>query len=137
MEYIHLTQYYETDQMGIVHHSNYIRWMEEARTAYMDEMGFPYRKVEESGIICPVLSVECEYKTMTYFGDRVSIEVKMPFFKGVKYEFSYIIRDEKTREIHATGRSKHGFLWKNGRPVNIKKEAPELYEKMMLAMENG
>ena len=41
MNYIHQAQYYETDQMGIIHHSNYIRWMEEARIAYMDELGFP------------------------------------------------------------------------------------------------
>ena len=57
MKYIHQAQYYETDQMGIIHHSNYIRWMEEARIAYMDELGFPYKKVEEAGIISPVLSV--------------------------------------------------------------------------------
>ena len=45
MTYTHQAQYYETDQMGIIHHSNYIRWMEEARIAYMDEMGFPYQAV--------------------------------------------------------------------------------------------
>ena len=55
MEYIHQAQYYETDQMGIIHHSNYIRWMEEARIAYMDQMAFPYKAVEEAGIISPVL----------------------------------------------------------------------------------
>ena len=56
--YEHHAKYYETDQMGIIHHSNYIRWMEEARIAYMDELGFPYKKVEEAGIISPVLSVQ-------------------------------------------------------------------------------
>ena len=50
MEYVHQAQYYETDQMGIIHHSNYIRWMEEARIAYMDEMNFPYKKLEAAGI---------------------------------------------------------------------------------------
>lgn len=44
MEYVHQAQYYETDQMGIIHHSNYIRWMEEARIAYMDEVDFPYKQ---------------------------------------------------------------------------------------------
>ena len=86
MEYIHQAQYYETDQMGIIHHSNYIRWMEEARIAYMDEMGFPYRAVEEAGIVSPVLEVQCAYKSMTHFGDRVCIEVKLRSFSGVKYE---------------------------------------------------
>jgi acyl-CoA thioester hydrolase len=133
MKYIHQAQYYETDQMGIIHHSNYIRWMEEARIAYMEEMGFPYRKVEEAGIISPVLSVQCDYKSMTHFGDRVVIEVKLASFKGVKYSISYTMRDEQTQEVRAIGTSMHCYLKKDGHPVSIKKELPELYEKMQKA----
>lgn len=135
MEYVHQAQYYETDQMGIIHHSNYIRWMEEARIAYMDEMEFPYKAVEDAGIMSPVLGVQCDYKSMTHFGDRVCIEVKLASFKGLKYEISYVMRDEKTREVRAVGSSKHCYLRKDGRPANIKKELPALYEKMMLALE--
>ena len=62
---------------------------EEARIAYMDEMDFPYSMVEEAGIISPVLAVECEYKSMTHFGDRVIIEVKLISFNGIKYALSY------------------------------------------------
>ena len=134
MIYTHQAQYYETDQMGIIHHSNYIRWMEEARIAYMDEMGFPYRAVEEAGIMSPVLSVQCEYRSMTHFGDRVGIEVSLRSFKGVKYEIGYVMRDEKTKEVRAEGESRHCFLKKDGKPSNIKKELPTLYEKMMLAL---
>lgn len=123
--------------MGIIHHSNYIRWMEEARIAYMDEMGFPYKTVEEAGIISPVLGVQCDYKTMTYFGDRVCIEVRLASFKGLKYEISYVMRDEKTREVRAVGTSKHCYLRKDGHPSNIKKELPALYEKMMLALKEN
>lgn len=135
MNYIHQAQYYETDQMGIIHHSNYIRWMEEARIAYMDEMGFPYRKVEESGIMSPVLSVHCDYKSMTRFGDRIAVEVKLTEFRGVKYTISYVMRDEETGEVRAAGSSSHCYLRKDGRPANIKKELPELYEKMKTALE--
>lgn len=135
MTYTHQAQYYETDQMGIIHHSNYIRWMEEARIAYMDEMGFPYQAVEEAGIMSPVLSVQCEYRSMTYFGDRIGIEVSLRSFKGVKYEIAYVMRDEKTGEVRAEGLSKHCYLKKDGKPSNIKKDLPALYEKMMLALE--
>jgi acyl-CoA thioester hydrolase len=135
MVYIHQAQYYETDQMGIIHHSNYIRWMEEARIAYMEEMDFPYHKVEEAGIISPVLSVQCDYKSMTHFGDRVVIEVKLISFKGVKYSISYTMRDEQTKEVRAVGTSSHCYLKKDGRPVSIKRELPELYEKMKKAAE--
>lgn len=54
--YEHRVQYYETDQMGIVHHSNYIRWFEEARTYVLEEMGFGYKEMEHCGIISPVLA---------------------------------------------------------------------------------
>ena len=54
--------YYETDQMGIIHHSNYIRWFEEARVALLEHLDFSYKKIEEQGIIIPVLGVSCEYK---------------------------------------------------------------------------
>ena len=66
MIYEHKVQYYETDQMKIVHHSNYIRWFEEARTAWMEEGGFGYAKMEEAGIISPVLEVDAKYKSMTH-----------------------------------------------------------------------
>lgn len=128
--YEHHAKYYETDQMGIIHHSNYIRWMEEARIAYMDEMDFPYKKVEAAGIISPVLFVNCEYKSMTHFGDRVAIEVKLASFKGVKYEIAYTMRDLESREVRAVAISGHCFLKKDGRPANIKKELPLLYETM-------
>ena len=137
MEYIHKAQYYETDQIGIIHHSNYILWMEEARIAYMDEMGFPYGAVEEAGIISPVLGVECEYKSMTHFGDQVGIEVKLMSFGGLKYELSYIMKDVRTKEIRAVGRTKHCYLRKDGHPARIKKELPALYEKMMEALEEA
>ncbi|HJB35179.1 MAG TPA: acyl-CoA thioesterase, partial [Candidatus Blautia merdipullorum] len=61
MAYEHKTQYYETDQMGIIHHSNYIRWFEEARVDFMDRCGFSYAQMEKDGLISPVLSVSCEY----------------------------------------------------------------------------
>jgi len=135
MEYIHQAQYYETDQMGIIHHSNYIRWMEEARIAYMDQMEFPYKTVEEAGIMSPVLGVQCDYKSMTHFGDRICIEVKLVSFGGLKYELSYEMRDEKTGEVRAVGFSRHCYLRKDGHPANIKKELPDLYRKMVLALE--
>ena len=73
--YVHKTQYYETDTMKIAHHSNYIRWMEEARVDMLEQMGLGYDVMEKSGILSPVLSVECEYKSMTRFPEKVLITV--------------------------------------------------------------
>ena len=59
--YRHIVQYYETDKMGITHHSNYIRWMEEARIDFLSKIGWNYAKLEEEGIISPVVAVDCIY----------------------------------------------------------------------------
>lgn len=61
-------QYYETDQMGIIHHANYLHWFEEARIDMMEQMGMGYDLMEKQGIISPVLSVHCDYKSMARFG---------------------------------------------------------------------
>ena len=53
--YTHKVLYYETDQMGIVNHSNYIRWFEEARTDFMEQLGMGYAEMEKEGIVSPVL----------------------------------------------------------------------------------
>ena len=66
-------RYYETDQMGIVHHSNYIRYFECGRIAMLDEMGLPMHKIEAMGIMLPIISVECRYKYPAKLGDRLKI----------------------------------------------------------------
>ena len=62
--YEHHAKYYETDQMGIIHHSNYIKWMEEARMDLMEQIGLSYKEMEAMEIISPVLSVSCEYHSI-------------------------------------------------------------------------
>lgn len=66
-------RYYETDQMGIVHHSNYIRYFECGRTAMLKELGLPIEKIEEAGVMLPVVSVECRYKVPARLGDTLRV----------------------------------------------------------------
>ena len=96
-KYFHKVQYYETDKMGITHHSNYIRWMEEARVDFFEKMGYPYDRLELEGIISPVIGVECNYKLSTKFEENVEIETKIKEFKGVKLIFSYMMKNANTR----------------------------------------
>ncbi len=125
--YEHKAQYYETDQMGIVHHSNYIRWFESARIDFMSQIGVSYRGMEEEGIISPVLSVSCEYKSMVHFDDEVLITPKVKAYNGVKLSLCYTITDKVTGEIRTTGESSHCFLNREGRPVSLKKAAPHFH----------
>ena len=86
MSYIHTVQYYETDKMSITHHSNYIRWMEEARIAFLSEIGWDFAKLEKMGIVSPVLNVTCDYKKSTTFPEKITIHVSVERFPGVKLQ---------------------------------------------------
>jgi len=127
--YEHNAKNYETDQMGIIHHSNYIRWMEEARIDLMDQVGLSYKQMEEMEIINPVLSISCEYHSMTHFADTVIIEPKITKYNGIKLEFEYRITDKQTGELRATGTSSHCFLNRAGRPISLKRTYPEIDTK--------
>ncbi len=114
------THYYETDQMGIIHHSNYIRWFEEARTDMLDQAGFGYDHMEKEGITIPVLGVSCEYKSMVRYGETVNIYQKIRHFDGIRMTISYEVTDEKTGMIRACGETRHCFINDKGKPVSLK-----------------
>jgi len=133
--YEHQTQYYETDQMGIIHHSNYIRWFESARIWYMDQIGVNYAEMEKAGIISPVLEVNCVYKSMVHFGDVVEIIPEIESYNGVKLELSYRIMDKESGELRTVGSSSHCFLNRAGRPVSLKKDRPIFDAAFRQAME--
>lgn len=120
--------YYETDQMGIVHHSNYIRWMEEARIHLLSEIGLPYDKMEEDGILVPVLTVNCEYRLAFRFGDEFQIKMKPISFNGVKLQIGYEIYHKETGALHARGESGHCFTDKDMKLLRLKKDYPDVYE---------
>lgn len=127
--YRHKVQYYETDKMGITHHSNYIRWMEEARIWFLERIGFSYAKLEEMGVISPVLSVNGRYLKTTTFDDLISITVAVQEFRGVKLQLAYTMKAESGETVFE-GTSEHAFLNREGRPVRMKKEYPELFEAL-------
>ncbi len=87
--YYRKAQYHETDQMGIIHHSNYVKWMEEARIGYMSRMGFSYKKVEELGVISPVVEISVAYRKQVFFDDEIRIRVGIKQYNGISLEFNY------------------------------------------------
>lgn len=127
--YEHKAQYYETDQMGIIHHSNYVKWMEEARMDLMDQIGLNYKAMEKMEIISPVLAISVEYHSMVHFDDVVVIETRLVKYNGVKMEIEYTMTDKETGELRTTGRSSHCFLTRSGKPISLKRSYPELDTK--------
>lgn len=121
--------YYETDQMGIVHHSNYIRWMEEARLALLDAQSLSYAEMERIGLLIPVLSVSCNYKLPFRYGETFKIQIYPKFFNGVKCIFGYNMYGEDG-SLRNTADSSHCFTDVNIKPVMLKKSHPAIYEPL-------
>ena len=115
--YTRRAQYHETDQMGVIHHSNYVKWMEEARIAFMDELG----------IVSPVTGISVDYKRPAHFDDEIEIRVGVSKYTGVKLEISYEMYDRTNEEVCANAVSCHCFM-KGSRIVSLKREVPELDE---------
>lgn len=136
MIYERKVNYYETDAMKIVHHSNYIRFLEEARIYIMDKMNLPYSRMEKEGISIPVLGVNCQYKSPARFDDILEIDVKIKEYTGVKLIIKYEIKNKKNNEIVLLGETKHCFTDETIKPISLKKVNPKMNEIFLKALEN-
>ena len=116
-------QYYETDMMGVVHHANYLHWMEEARIEFMDRMGFPYKRMEAEGVLSPVKSIQVNYLKPCTFGDEVDVTVGVKEFNGVVITMMYDMRVND--EPVFSGTSEHVFLDREGKFVRMRRVMPE------------
>lgn len=129
--YQHIVRYYECDRMGITHHSNYIRFMEEARIDWMDQLGYGFERMEAEGVVSPVMSISCQYKNPTTFKDVIDITLTVVEMSALKISFSYTMKvDDK---IVCTANSTHCFI-ENNRPIVIENRFPELYTKIRQTM---
>lgn len=126
----HVVQYYETDRMNLVHHSNYVRWMEEARVDFLDQIGFPYAEMERRGVVSPVRAVECRYRRGCTFGDAVDIAVSVKGFNGVVLTIGYDMKNAATGEMLCEATSEHVFLNRDGGFVRMKRDMPDFCEVM-------
>lgn len=119
-KYRHIVQYYETDKMGITHHSNYIRWMEEARIDFLRQIGWDYAKLESIGIISPVIAVNCKYKKSTTFEDVIDIDVIVEEFKEVKLKLQYTMTNAAGR--NCMSRIFRTWIYQSGRQADSVKK---------------
>lgn len=129
MIYQHKIHYYETDKQGVTHHSNYIRIMEESRIDVMERLGFGYERMEEAGVMSPVMAVTCEYKRPTTFPDLIDVDVTVAEMSKLKAKFDYKMTVKGVLVCHAT--STHCFLGSDGRPVALENRFPEFYQALL------
>ena len=130
--YVRVINYYETDQMHIVHHSNYARYLEECRLHLMDQIGLPYDKLEKMGIIIPVLELHDYYIGSITYGDVIEIRASITKLTPVRFSLKYEIYRSGSDELLHRAETSHAFVDTSFRPMNLKKRYPEVYEIMSL-----
>lgn len=125
-----VVRYAETDKMGIVHHSNYYIYFEEARTQFVKKIGISYSQMEKNGIMFPLVESNCRYIQGAKYEDELIIKTWIKELTPVKAEFNYsVIRENDQKEI-AKGRTLHTFVNNNFKIINLKKKHTELFEKL-------
>lgn len=122
-------RYVETDQMGIVHHSNYYPWYEVARTNFFEEVVASYSDIEAAGLMLPLITSHCEYKKPARYGDEVTIKTVVTEVSKVKLRVEYKVYIEE--QLIATGYTTQAFVDSKFRVINISKKFPDIYNKLI------
>ncbi|BBN99422.1 acyl-CoA thioesterase [Sporolactobacillus terrae] len=128
-----VVRYNETDKMGIVHHSQYVIYFELARTHFIRESGISYRKVEEEGLMMPVLGVEAHYHSPAFYDDTLIVKTKIAAYDSIRMKFNYKIYRKTDRKLLADGSSEHCWTDLSLRPVSIRRKNPELHQLIVEA----
>ena len=134
-EYSRPVYYYETDKMGVVHHSNYIRWLEEARTCFFDDADLSYFETERYGVLSPVTDISIKYMHPAQFGDTFTVRLRLIKYTGVRFRVSYGVINQNGVTL-IEGESGHAFIDLNHKPVSFSRLIPERHKKMNELLES-
>lgn len=131
-----LPRYAETDQMGIIHHSVYAIWYEQARTDFFNQVGLRYDEIEKMGIMTPLVELNCKYKKPAYYNQEVEVRTKIIEITPVKFTLEYNIYDMDENLINI---GKTTLAWADSKTfkiINLTKTNLELYKKFEELLEN-
>lgn len=128
-----VVRYAETDQMGIVHHSNYPIWYEAARTDYIKGIGMSYSDVEKKGYMLPLLELKSCYKGSAKYEDELLVLTKIKQMSFTRVTFYYEIYKKSENVLINYGETMHVWTDKTLKPLNMKKCAPDIYNLMLRA----
>lgn len=123
-------RYVETDNMGIVHHSNYYIWFEVARDEFIEKIGISYKKIEDMNIMMPLVETNCKYIEAAKYGDEVFIKTFIKELSGAKVIINYEVYNTSDNKLLARGSTTQVFVnRKDFRIINLKRKYPELWGK--------
>ncbi|TYQ12981.1 UNVERIFIED_CONTAM: acyl-CoA thioester hydrolase [Acetivibrio alkalicellulosi] len=123
-----VVRYAETDQMGVVHHSNYPIWFELARTEYIKNLGMSYSQIEKRGFLLPLIELNCKYKSAARYEDELIVRTSVKELTFTRLIFHYEASKKIDNSLVSIGETTHVWTDKNLKPLNIKKHAPDIYQ---------
>lgn len=107
----------ETDAMGIVHHSRYLPYLEEARVEYLRALGHPYHELRADGVDYAVLEAFVQYRQPLRFDDEVAVHLRMGSATRATFQMAYLLT--VADQVRATAVTVHGCVNPEGRPVRM------------------
>lgn len=128
-------RYAETDQMGVVYHSNYLIWFEVGRTEFFREIELEYSELEKDDILVPVVDARCIYKLPAKYDDELIIKTKATKLTPARIQFNYEIIRTSDKEVLANGYTVHAFVSKDSKVINIKKQYKQVFDKIYSIIE--
>ena len=128
------SRYPDCDRMGIVHHAVYPIWLEEARMAWLTEMGLPFPRSQELGLNPAMVELNIRYLAPAGYPQAVFIETRPGLVAPKKLELLYTLRDEADKVL-SEGRTFHIWTGRDNRSCDVEKTQPELYALLLRAAE--
>ncbi len=122
------TLYVDTDRSQVVYHANYLRYFEFGRAELMREANYPYKQIEESGYVYPIIQTGLSYFTPLFYDDLMYIHTRPAELELVKLQFDYLITRAEDGEIICTGFTKHCAVNSDGIPVEIDEKTIKLWD---------
>ncbi len=122
-------RYYETDMMGIMHHTNHLRLFELGRVEYLREAGIDLLQLMAMDIVTPIRNIDCQYKATATFDDYIRIETSIHKLSPAQVTFTYRLVRESDDVLIATGKTQNAFMY--GKTGKIAKLPAELYENLL------
>ena len=125
-----IVRYAETDQMGIVHHSNYAVWFEAGRTDFLKKAGISNSSIEARGVLLPLYEMNCQFKSPAKYEDKILVVTKLSSLSRVRLQFSYEVVNADNSKLLATGETMHAWTTRELKPVNAEKIIPDIYSNL-------
>lgn len=126
-ETIFTARYSETDQMGIIHHSNYAVWFEAGRTDLLKKVGISYSSIEALGVLLPLYEMSCRFKRPAKYEDEIHVISCIKKLTRTRVIFSYSVYKSNEETPIATGETMHAWTSKDLKPLNAEKEIPQVF----------